>query len=175
MVGPAWWRRQMETFSVLLALCAGNSPGTQRPVTRSFDVFFDLHLNKRLSEQSWGWWFETLSCSLWRHCNGDGLYGYPNLWAVIFLELSPCKTDFFRSYPGQMSARPHFTSIFHHNANATENSFYSHPNSIEQMAIKFCTWHDSTCAMCKNLLRCHNQEWGDSETNFPANLKKALG
>ena len=41
----------------------------QRPVTRSFDVFFDLRLNKRLSKQSWGWWFETLSRPLWRHCN----------------------------------------------------------------------------------------------------------
>ena len=41
---------------------------TQRPVTRSFDVFFDLRLNKRLSKQPWGWWFETPSLSLWRHC-----------------------------------------------------------------------------------------------------------
>ena len=40
------------------------------PVTQSFDIFFDLGLNKRLSKQSWGWWFETLSCPLWRHCNG---------------------------------------------------------------------------------------------------------
>ena len=43
----SWWRHQMETFSALLALCAGNPPVTgefpsQRPVTRSFDVFFDL-------------------------------------------------------------------------------------------------------------------------------------
>ena len=58
----------------LLALCVGKSPVTgefpaQRPVTRSFDVFFDLRLNKRLSKQSLGWWFETLSCSLWRHRN----------------------------------------------------------------------------------------------------------
>ena len=62
----------METFSALLALCAGNSPVTgefpaQRPVTRSFDVFFDLLLNTRLSKQSWGWWFETPSRPLWRH------------------------------------------------------------------------------------------------------------
>ena len=69
-----WWRHQMETFSALLAICAGNSPGTgefltQRPVTRSFDVIFDLRLNKRLSKQSWGWWFETLSHTLWRQCN----------------------------------------------------------------------------------------------------------
>ena len=54
---------------------AGNSPVTgefppQRPVTRSFDVFFDLRPNKRLSKQSWGCWFETLSRPLWHHCDG---------------------------------------------------------------------------------------------------------
>ena len=60
----------METFSALLAICAGNSPvPAQRSVTRSFDVFFNLRLNKRLSKQSWGWWFETLSRPLWRHRN----------------------------------------------------------------------------------------------------------
>ena len=41
---------------------------TQRPVTRDFDVFFDPRLNKRLSKQSRGWWFETPWRSLWRHC-----------------------------------------------------------------------------------------------------------
>ena len=44
----------------------------QRPVTRSFDIFFDLHPNKRLSKQWWGWWFETQSCPLWRHRNELG-------------------------------------------------------------------------------------------------------
>ena len=44
---------------------------SQRPVRRSFDVFFDLCLNKWLSKQSLGWWFEMPSCSLWRHCNGQ--------------------------------------------------------------------------------------------------------
>ena len=68
-----WWRHQMKTFSALLAIYAGNSSVTgefpaQRPVTRSFGVFFDLLLNKRLSKQSWGWWFETPLCPLWRHC-----------------------------------------------------------------------------------------------------------
>ena len=48
--GVSWWRHQMETFSALLALCAGNSPVTgefpsQRPVTWSFVVFFDLRRN----------------------------------------------------------------------------------------------------------------------------------
>ena len=42
----------MQTFSALLAFCAGNSPVTgefpaQRPVTRNFDVFFDLQLNQQ--------------------------------------------------------------------------------------------------------------------------------
>ena len=37
----------------------------QWPVTQSFNVLFDLRLNKR----SWGWWFEALSWSLWRQCN----------------------------------------------------------------------------------------------------------
>ena len=49
----------------------------QRPVTRSFGVFFDLLLNKRLSKQSWGWWFETPLCPLWRHCT---VRLYPSSW-----------------------------------------------------------------------------------------------
>ena len=64
----SWWRHQMQTFSSLLIICTGNSPA-QKPVTRSFDVFFDLHLNKRLSKQWWGWWLETPSRPLWRHSN----------------------------------------------------------------------------------------------------------
>ena len=74
-IDQTWWRHQMETFSALLALCAGNSPvigefpSLTKPVTRSFDVFFDLRLNKRLSKQSRRWWFETPSRSLWRHNN----------------------------------------------------------------------------------------------------------
>ena len=65
----------METFSVLLDICLVNSPfigefAAQRPATRSIDVFFDLCLNKRLSKQWWGWWFETSSRPLWCHCNG---------------------------------------------------------------------------------------------------------
>ena len=64
--GNTWWRHQMITFAALMVICAGNSLVTgefpaQRPVARSFDAFFDLRLNKRLSKQWWGWWFETLS------------------------------------------------------------------------------------------------------------------
>ena len=50
----------METFSVLLAICAGNSP---------IWCFFDLRLNKRLRKQWIRRWFETPSRSFWRQCN----------------------------------------------------------------------------------------------------------
>ena len=68
----------MGTFSALLALCEGNPP-----VTGGFPshhkgqgrgaLMFSLicALNKLLSKHSWGWWFETPSRSLWRHCNGQ--------------------------------------------------------------------------------------------------------
>ena len=93
----------METFSALLGLCAGNSPvpgefPAQRPVTRSFDAFFDLCLNKRLSKQSRGWWFETPSGSLWRHCNENMLHRILMLTTgVLFiftLKTWPIYTDF---------------------------------------------------------------------------------
>ena len=88
------WRHQMETFSALLVICTGNSPvpgefPTQRPVTQSFDVFFVLRLNKRLSKQSWGWWLETLSRPLWGHCNGVMTKGMQSNDSPIYLQ----KTD----------------------------------------------------------------------------------
>ena len=90
----SWWRHQMETFSALLTICAGNSPVTgellaQRPVTRSFDVFFDVRLNKQLSKQWWGWWFETPSRPLWRQCNvgiksrGQSIHPINKYWRVV--------------------------------------------------------------------------------------------
>ena len=70
-----------ENMFRVTGFCAGNSPVTvgnssvtgefpsHRPVTRSFDVFFYMRLNKRFSKQSRRRWFETPSRSLWRHCN----------------------------------------------------------------------------------------------------------
>ena len=83
-----WWRHQMETFSALLALCAGNSPTTANfPHKGSWRgalvyVFFDVHLNKPLGKQSWGWWFESPSCSSWRYCNA---HLQPNCWNHAYL------------------------------------------------------------------------------------------
>ena len=96
-----WWRHQMETFSALLAICAGNSPVTsefpaQRPVTRSFDVFFDLRPNKRLSKQSWCWWFEMPSHPLWRHSNVK--------WAAVTWQ----QWEDTRTVVAAMTTRGHF-------------------------------------------------------------------
>ena len=65
----SWWRHQMETFSALLALCA------HRGQWRGELMFTSIcGLNKRLSKQWWGWWFEMQSLSLWRHCTVGGSY-----------------------------------------------------------------------------------------------------
>ena len=76
-------------FRVTGPLCGEfTGPGefpAQRPVTQSFDVFFDLRLNKWLSKP-WGWWFETLSWSLWRHCD-DALFccGCMTSYSMIYM------------------------------------------------------------------------------------------
>ena len=79
-------------FRVTGPLCGEfTGPGelpTQRAVTRSFDVFFDLSLNKRLSKQPRGWWFDTPSWSLWRQFNvsSDRLpLTYTHLHGAVFL------------------------------------------------------------------------------------------
>ena len=84
----AWWRHQMETCFALLAFCdvtgilwrywhfvtllafCDNEFTAQRPVTWSFEVFFDLRLNQQLSTQWRRRPSETPSRSLWRQCNG---------------------------------------------------------------------------------------------------------
>ena len=91
----SWWRHQMETFSALLAICAGNSPvpgkfPAQSPVTRSFDVSFNLCLNKRLGKQSWGWWFKTQSHPLWRQCN---VLGKIVVFSLHFTEICFCLSN----------------------------------------------------------------------------------
>ena len=74
-----WCRHQAKLFFALLVLCEGNQPvtggfPTQRPVMRSFEVFIDQPLNKRLSKQSRRPWSETPWRSLWSHCNVYNLH-----------------------------------------------------------------------------------------------------
>ena len=77
----------------------------QRPVTRSFDVFFDLRLNKRLSKQSWGWWFEMLSRPLLRHHNASHIL---SSWADHSQSGCCCASAFRprRHYVFGLSIRP---------------------------------------------------------------------
>ena len=74
-----------NSFRVTGHLCGEFIGPAQRPVTRSFDILFDPGLNKQLSKQLWGWWFETLSCSLRHHCNvnvnGNGNAIKPLTWS----------------------------------------------------------------------------------------------
>ena len=67
---------------------------SQRPVTWSFVVFFDLCLNKQLSQPSRRWWFETPSRSLWRLCNSCSQFdrGYRcnvfSHWLRFYLDMN---------------------------------------------------------------------------------------
>ena len=108
----------MKTFSALLALCEGNSPvigefPSQRPVTRSFDIFFDLCLNQKFSKQRRRPWFWTRSRSLWRHCNES----CPSLW----LQMPRCQHLMVLVY-GQYNTDYIFTLfIFFHASLAISN------------------------------------------------------
>ena len=82
-------------FCVTGPLC-GEFTGTgefpaQRPVTRSFDVFYDLRLNKRLSKQPWGWWFETSPWWLWRQSNAPVTLCCR--WWCYFIKKTHCLTN----------------------------------------------------------------------------------
>ena len=93
--GPQRWRKHImmtssngTIFRVTGPLC-GEFTGpcefpAQRPVTQSFDVFFDLRLNIRLSKHTWGWWFETPPWSLWRQCHDMFIYliFYTTHWSL---------------------------------------------------------------------------------------------
>ena len=64
-----------NAFRVTGPLCGKFTGRRWIPLTKASDAelwcFFYLRLNKRFSRQSWGWWFDMPSCSLWRHCNDE--------------------------------------------------------------------------------------------------------
>ena len=103
-------------FRVTGHLC-GEFTG-QRTVTWSFDVFFDLPLNIWLSEHSWGWWFETLSRPLWRHCNEEYTHFTDSItWMLISWSRKKSGNQRFRrpcqSWPSSCQYRP----VFHQTRN----------------------------------------------------------
>ena len=140
-----WWRYQMEIFSALLDFCAGNSPvpgefPTQRPVTRRFDVYFDLRPNKRLSKQSWVWWFETLSRPLWRHRNAQFTYTVKYCQRINASETT--LSIFYSCFPSQNKWPTWFR----------DNLFVHNIRFRCPIVLKFFTVHGSiTVVLCDKL------------------------
>ena len=79
-----------NTFRVTGPLCGEFTSHRWIPHTKASDAELGCFLwsppNKRLSKQSWGWWFEMPSCPLWRHCN-DSRFSGTHL-PVYFLDIS---------------------------------------------------------------------------------------
>ena len=132
----------METFSALLTICAGNSPMTgefpaQRPVTQSCDVFFDLRLNKRLSKQSWGWWFKTPSRPLWRHCNKNShsfiAYSRSSLW--LFQDITHRRFNARLQHPQCVSNEDTAVSHWRGRSLAKPSIWYDNDKITMQIAI----------------------------------------
>ena len=70
-IGLTHWG-QVTHICVSLSYASISSDNGLLPCQCQAIDLFDLRLNKRLSKQSWGWWFDMRSCSLWRHCNDQG-------------------------------------------------------------------------------------------------------
>ena len=102
-----WWRHQMETFSALLAFCAGNSPvpvnSPHKGQWRGALMFFLVYaLTNDWVNKSWDWWSETPSRPLCRHSNAQGrsiIFFFQIWWrdiqcdkAVDFIKW-PCLVD----------------------------------------------------------------------------------
>ena len=146
----------METFSALLAICAGNSPvpgefPTQRPVTRSFDVYLDMRPNKHLSKQSWGWWFETLSHPLWRHRN---VTSWTNV--ATWLHLS-CFLTRWRRCSIITFANAALCAAYSHNMPCTVclEMFFS--NNTSGLIYREQEQHDYDCSNISTVVRKNNE------------------
>ena len=132
MVDWTWWHPQMETFSALLGLCAGNSPATcefptQRPVMWSFDVFFDLRLTEQLSNQSWGWWFEMPSCPLWCHNNDQSFKTHAStvLWSPVSVCHNLLQMLYHVAFPKGWHVYAKGSLVFHIECDASYSCIFS--------------------------------------------------
>ena len=93
---PSCW-----PFVRVISAVTGEFPA-QRPVSRSFDVFFDLCLNQQLSKQWRRRWFETSSRSLWRHCNVIQVAWHTGRWTLV-LRSPPSTSRRLRMFWGPSS------------------------------------------------------------------------
>ena len=161
----------METFSALLAICEGNSPVTaefpaQRPVTRSFDVFFDLRLNQRLSKHSWGWWYETPLRSLWRHCN---------VTRDIPLNWSVSQTTVGTSWIG-IGSEAYLNNGFVPAIKRLQINVKSTIQSLQSfarfMTLQLLTWHVQNMAVTLLLFAWDPLQWRHNERHGSSNNRR---
>ena len=145
----------METFSALQAICAGNSPASgefpaQRLVTGSFDIFFDLCLNKWLRKQSLGWCLKMPSHPLWHHCNGHSTHfpsGYLESTPIrLSIALESCVTSYNQA-TGQNLDLVFFKEATQHMARLTRVmvSIYC-PNFVITQSVSFRASYAPTVA-----------------------------
>ena len=122
----------------------------QRPMTRSFDVSFDLHPNKRLSKQSRGWWFETQSRPLWRQCNVNASKGCCDKGCrrEIYLNLKFHKISFAHNL--YISCKDAYKCDITVTCNKWSHSFHDMPHSISWFCIRCTLYREhKTGARCR--------------------------
>ena len=135
-------------FRVTGSLCGEfTGPGefpTQRPVTQSFDVFFNLRLNKRLSKQPWGWWFETLSWSLWRQCKDTSAWQsliwrqHPHITVVTIMNYKIKQNDYILVNVNRTICSYNIDGLVQERRNS----------SALAMEFRLSCTNPSTCATC---------------------------
>ena len=172
--GPLQFQVNMMTSSnghisrVTGHLCGEFTGPLWIPHTKASDAevwcFFDLRLNKRLSKQSWGWWFQTLSRSFWRHCNGVGACSVPRhclnqRWVIFIQTLRTTETSqngdhFVRELKAKTSLHNNKTSIlgFTETTHWATHSSSIYPSRFRELLQNFifqkstvdvCSWSSS--------------------------------
>ena len=121
------------------SVTAGNSPVTgefpsHRQMTRSFDVFFDVRLNKRLSKQSRRRWVETPSRSLWRHCN---VVPNSDQWSGQPWDLSAFNASLLSNF--ELVKRVKLGGSVHHGRNGLKFGTLLYPDYLSLKLTIFCT------------------------------------
>ena len=92
--GKPWWRHQIETFPRNWPFVQGinryqvNSPHIGHWRGALMFSLICVCINSWVNKKSWGWWFETLSRQLWRHCYGSVLYFYPDTSSISAYAIS---------------------------------------------------------------------------------------
>ena len=136
-------------------------------------VFFDLRLNKRLRKQSWGWWFEMPSRSLWGHCNDHfrrnelcwhnvrytciehafRLFGTKSSPETMLIRCQPYTRNIFR-YFGETLFK---ISIFSFSENAFENAVCKLWAILFKPQCKNNKYTGSSRVRCDYLVGCSTQ------------------